>query len=289
MLQSLGVFVGIWLSRSFTAPLEQLETAAKAIKSYDYKQRVPIAGSQEVVAVATAFNEMAERLDESETLRRNLLADVAHELRHPLHVLQGNLTAILDGIYPMSEEEIGRLLVQTQHLTALVNDLHELAQAEANQLPLHKQHTDMGSLVKEAATAFKPTATAKGVALTVELLGALPTLDVDAGRLRQVFTNLLTNALHYTQSGGNITISVENRSPVLEIRVRDTGAGITSENLPHVFNRFYRSDGARSRHEGAGLGLAIVKAIVEAHDGLITAVSPGLGQGSTFTIRLPSS
>ncbi|MEM7119590.1 MAG: ATP-binding protein [Chloroflexota bacterium] len=283
-----GVIVGSWLSRSLTSPLVALETAAKAIKSYDYKKRVPVKGSQEVVALAISFNEMAERLDQSETLRRNLLSDVAHELRHPLHILQGNLTAILDGIYPMDEEEIGRLLTQTQHLTTLVNDLHELAQAEANQLVLHKQETDMGILVKETAVSFKPAADAKKVAVSVELLGALPTLHVDTNRLRQVLTNLFTNSLHYTQSGGKITVSVEEQQKRLEVRIHDTGAGITAENLPHIFDRFYRADNARNRSEGTGLGLAIVKAIVEAHEGWITAESPGPNQGSTFIITLPT-
>lgn len=285
----IGVLVGIRFSRSFAAPLEQLETAANAIKSYDYKQRVPVEGSQEVVAVATAFNEMAERLDASETLRRNLLADVAHELRHPLHVLQGNLTAILDGVYPLNEDEIGRLLTQTHHLTTLVNDLHELAQAEAKQLPLHKQPTDFASLVKETAVAFKPAAQSKEVDLIVELLGAFPQVHVDANRLRQVITNLLTNALHYTQPGGKITVSIENQPSGLEVRVRDTGVGIAPENLPHVFDRFYRADSSRERTQGVGLGLAVAKAIVEAHDGWLTAVSPGLGSGSTFTLGLPTS
>lgn len=283
----IGVVAGTLLSRSLTAPLQHLEKAAHAIKAYDYKQRVPVKGSQELVALATAFNAMAERLDESETLRRNLLADVAHELRHPLHVLQGNLHAILDGVYELNEEEIGRLLTQTQHLTTLVNDLHELAQAEAHQLPLHVQPVAIGELVKETAVSFKTTATAKEITLAVELLGATPTLHLDPQRLRQVLNNLLSNALRYSEAGGHITVSVEQRPPHLLVCVRDSGQGIAPEKLPYVFDRFYRGDPARSRGEGAGLGLAIAKAIVEQHGGELTAVSPGLGHGSTFTISLP--
>ena len=283
----IGVVAGVLLSRSLTAPLQKLETAANAIKAYDYKQRVPVEGSQELVAVATAFNAMAERLDESETLRRNLLADVAHELRHPLHVLQGNLHAILDGVYELSEAEIGRLLTQTQHLTTLVNDLHELAQAEAHQLPLHLQPVAIGELVKETAVSFKPTAAAKTITLTVELLGAMPTLQIDPQRLRQVLNNLLSNALRYSEPGGHIVVSVEQQPPHLLVRVRDDGQGIAPDKLPYVFDRFYRGDTARSRGDGIGLGLAIAMAIVEQHEGELTAVSAGLSHGSTFTISLP--
>ncbi|MEW5987400.1 MAG: ATP-binding protein [Chloroflexota bacterium] len=279
--------VGIWLGRTLTSPLQRLEAAARAIKAQDFSQRVPVKGSQELVAVATAFNDMAEQLQKAETLRRNLLADVAHELRHPLHVLQGSLQAILDGVYPLSAEEIARLVDQTQHLTTLVNDLHELAQAEARQLPLLREPTDVAALVKETADLFRPLAAGKGVRLQVELLGALTPIAVDAARLRQVVHNLLDNAVRHTPEGGLITVQVEQPGDQLQIRVRDTGVGIAPEQLPHVFDRFYRTDSSRGRDgRGTGLGLAIVKAIVEAHGGQVTASSEGLGRGSVFSVVL---
>jgi signal transduction histidine kinase len=284
-----ALLVGVWLSRSMTAPLRQLETAANTLKTRDFTPRVPVRGSQELVAVATAFNEMAEQLQQAETLRRNLLADVTHELRHPLHILQGNLQAILDDVYPLSKEEIARLVDQTHHLTAMVKDLHELAQAEARQLPLDKQPTDMADLVKETTADFKPFAASKQIQLKVELLGALPvTSGVDPARIRQVVHNLLDNALRHTPQGGVITVQVEQVAAGLQVTVQDNGDGIAPEQVGHVFDRFYRTDSGRSRnHSGAGLGLAIVKAIVEAHDGEIGVRSEGLGKGSTFVFWLP--
>ncbi len=284
----ISLALGIWFSRGLTAPLGELETAAGAIEAQDLSYRVPVHGSQELQAVATAFNQMAEQLEEAETLRRNLLADVAHELRGPLHLIQGNLQAVLDDVYPLNKEEIARLFDQTCHLTRLVNDLHELAQAEADRVSLYKQPTDPAILVKETADLFRPELEAHNISLRVELLGALTNLEIDAARIRQVVQNLLSNALRHTPPGGQITVTVERHQELLQICVRDSGEGIEAQHLPYVFDRFYRTDSSRSRERGGtGLGLAIVKAIVEAHDGEVTVASSGRGQGSTFTVRLP--
>ena len=284
-----AIGAGIWMSRRVTAPLAKLEEAAQAVGRQDFSRRVSLRGSQEMVAVATAFNEMAARLEQAEALRRNLLADVAHELRHPVHVLQGSLQAILDDVYPCNKEEIARLSGQTHHLTVLVNDLHILAQAEAHQLPLHKQITDLAALVKEIVAAFKPLVAAKNIGLRVELLGTMPELAVDRARLRQAIHNLLDNALRHTPEGGAITVSVEQIQDEVKVRIQDTGEGIAPDRLPYVFDRFYRTDQARSRDRGgAGLGLAIVKAIIEAHGGTVAVASPGEGQGSTFIMSLPN-
>lgn len=281
--------IGALLSRTLAAPLQALEAGARAIATQDLSHRVPVKGSQEIQSVARAFNQMAVQLDQAELLRRNLLADVAHELRNPLHVLQGNLQAILDDVYPLSKGEIARLLDQTRLLTTLVDDLHDLAQAEAHQMPLNKQMTDMADLVKETAVSFKPVAAAKGVTLQVELLGPTPYLTVDANRMRQAVSNLLNNALRHTPEKGQIMVTVVEKADGLHILVRDSGSGIEAAHLPFVFDRFYRTDSARSRDQGGtGLGLAIVKGIVEAHEGTVTAVSPGAGLGSTFEISLPS-
>lgn len=285
-LLSLGA--GVFVSKRLTAPLEELVQGAKAIEAQEFGHRVRVAGSQEMAEVANAFNSMAERLEQAENLRRNLLADVAHELRNPLHVLQGNLQAILDGVYPLEGEEIGRLLTHTQHLTSLVNDLHELAQAEAKQLPLHKSETNVAELVKETAATFQPSAIAKEINLQVELLGKHPIVLVDKVRLRQVVSNLLNNALHYTAVGGRVQIRVVQEEGQVVVCVADSGEGIAAEELPYVFDRFYRADKSRQRDYGhTGLGLAIVRAIVEAHGGEVTAESGGTGQGSTFVVRLP--
>ena len=283
-----AIVAGVWMSRTLTAPLEELGTAAQAIGRQDLSRRVTVKGTDEIQAVATGFNEMAELLEMEETLRQNLLADVSHELRNPLHVLQGNLQAMLDDVYPLNMEEIARLADQTRHLTALVDDLHELAQAEAHQLPLHKHETDIARLVKDSADAFRPLAQASGVTLQVELLGTIPSVYVDTARIRQVTDNLLNNALRHTPDGGHIMMTVEQRNEELTVTVRDTGAGISPEHLDRVFDRFYRTDTARSRDSGGtGLGLAIVRAIVQEHGGRVTVDSDGPDGGSTFTFCLP--
>ncbi|VAW43368.1 hypothetical protein MNBD_CHLOROFLEXI01-3749 [hydrothermal vent metagenome] len=283
-----AIIAGVWMSRRLTKPLDSLQDAARAIGDNDLSFRVDISGTEEMVEVGTAFNQMADQLQQSETLRRNLLADVAHELRHPVHILQGNLQAILDDVYPLEKAEIARLFDQTRHLSVLVNDLHLLTQAEARQLPLHKQAVDMGALVKETAVTFRSSAAENKVKLQVELLGAMPTVHVDADRMRQIVNNLLTNGLRHTPADGQILVSVEQIDATLQICIKDSGSGIAAADLPHLFDRFYRTDSARSRDQGgAGLGLAIVRVIVEAHGGGVTAVSDGIGQGSTFTLWLP--
>lgn len=284
-----GIIFGVVMSRSLTAPLNNLAAAAKAIGARNLSQRVEEKGSDELKAVARSFNEMAATLEQAEQLRRNLLADVAHELRTPLSILQGNLRAILDEVYPLDQTEMARLYEHTRFLSRLVNDLHELAQAEARQLPLHRQDTNLAQLVKTTAEGFRPGAIEKGVALDVLLPADSPCLQVDPARLTQVLQNLLANALRHTPAGGKIMIRLEPEPGTMHLAVADTGDGIPAEYLPHIFDRFYRSDPARSRDRGgAGLGLAIARAIIEAHDGRITATSNGVpGQGSIFTIQLP--
>jgi signal transduction histidine kinase len=285
---ALGSLIGVIIARGLTAPLDQLAEAAQDIGAQDLSRRVEVKGSDEIKAVARAFNDMAAALEQAETLRSNLLADVAHELRTPLTVVQGNLRAILDDVYQLDKAEIARLYEQTRHLTRLVNDLRELAQAEAHKLPLNLTTVDAVAWVQETATTFEPIAAAEGVALRVEIPETRPQLQADKARLTQSLHNLLYNALQHTPVEGTITVRVEQGPGEVHLRVQDTGAGIAPGHLPHVFDRFYRADRARSRDSGGtGLGLAIVRAIVEAHGGAVTAQSQGLGRGSTFTIKLP--
>jgi signal transduction histidine kinase len=284
----IGIVVGAIVSRSLTAPLNKLAEAAKAIGSQDLSRRVEVRGSDEIKTVALSFNEMAAELENAETMRANLLNDVAHELRTPLTVIQGNLRAILDDVYELDKDEVARIYDQTLHLNRLVDDLRVLAQAEANRLPLNSDELDVVPWVQEVATTFRPIAKEKGVTLRVEILGEHPHIQADADRFTQSLLNLLYNALQHTQSGDTITIQVEECQDKFCLRVIDRGEGIPPEHLPHVFDRFYRADPARSRDTGGtGLGLAIVRAIVDAHGGEITATSDGIGRGSTFTIQLP--
>lgn len=284
-----AIIAGVLMSRYLTKPLTALVKGAEAIRRQDFTFRVPVQGSEEMVAVASAFNEMASQLEQQENLRRNLLSDVTHELRHPVHILSGNLQAILDDVYPLEKEEIGRLLEQTQHLTILVNDLHIIAQAEARQLPLKKQETNIAALLKQASASFDARAKALQVHLRVELLGTIPeTMFVDKARLRQAIHNMLDNSMRHVNPGAHILLTSQRDQGWLSIKVVDDGRGIDPQDLPFVFDRFYQVDKARNRSkENTGLGLAIVKAIIEAHQGQVEVFSAGINQGSEFTIRLP--
>ncbi|MGW8318377.1 MAG: sensor histidine kinase [Candidatus Promineifilaceae bacterium] len=286
----IGLGAGIWLSRSLSKPLAELEKGAREVAAHNLSYRVPEKGSQEMRTVARAFNAMAAEMDRAQTQQRNMLADITHELRHPVHVLRGNLQAIMDGVFDLEMGEIAFLAEQTQHLSELVDDLHELALAEADELPLHKHETDLSSLMDDAVEAVQPLAANKDITLSIHRTPPPLWLEVDERRIRQTLLNLLSNSIRHTPEGGRVALSLEERGSWVTIEVTDTGSGIAAEDLPYVFDRFYRSDSSRSREQGGtGLGLAIVKAIVEAHGGRVDAASPGPGLGSTFTIYLPES
>jgi len=284
----LGLAAGALLSHSLTAPLGRLAAAARAVASGDLGQQVKAEGSAEIAEVGRAFNEMTAALEEGERLRQNLMADVAHELRSPLTVVQGNLRAILDDVYPLEKAEIARLYDETRLLSRLVDDLRELAQAEAGQLSLNLQTVDIARVLQVTVANFELATETKAVHLTSQVAGDLPAVQADPDRLAQVLRNLLTNALRHTPKGGQVSVSAATATDAVEITVADSGEGIAPEDLPHVFDRFWRADRSRSRAEGgAGLGLAIVRAIVEAHGGQVSAASDGPGQGSTFRFTLP--
>ena len=280
---------GILLTRWLVKPIRQLEEGADAISKGQLDYRVPLKGSAEMQSMAASFNHMAGELERQQQLRRDMLADVTHELRHPVHVLLGGQQAILDGVYPLSMEEIDRLLEQTRSLTSLVDDLHELALAESNELSLHKQETNLVDLVYYTTEAFQPLAASRDVSLNSELPAEPVAAYVDASRIRQVLQNLLVNALGYTREGGEVNVSLKkDGAGYALISVRDNGRGIRTEDLDRVFDRFYKSDSSRSRDvPGAGLGLAICKALVENHGGKISVESPGVDSGSTFKFTLP--
>ncbi len=284
---AIGILFGIFMARTIAAPLGNLVDAAQDIGAHNLDRRVIIEGTTEVHRLAEAFNDMAARLQKGEHLRRNLVADVAHELRTPLTVLQGNLRAILDDVYPLNKEEIANLYDQTRVLSRLVNDLHELSQAEANQLPLNMRPVNIVTMVQRLVATVDPVADEQDVSIVTDFPEGTPTVIGDQTRLAQVLNNLLSNALAHTPHGGTITISVVEHGEQVCITVSDTGSGIPPEDLPHVFDRFYRADPSRSRNRGgAGLGLAIVRAIVVAHGGEVD-VRSAVGEGTTFTVELP--
>lgn len=282
---ALSILLGLGLSRGLAAPLAHLTAAARRIASGDLSQRVPETGSAEVAALGQAFNQMATDLEKTDELRRNLMADVSHELRTPLSVIQGNLRAILDGVYHLEQAEIAVLYDETRLLNRLVDDLRELALAEAGQLRLERQPVAPADVVNRAMESARAQAEARGIALQVDLPEHLPLVDVDSQRIGQVLGNLLNNALIHTPSGGEVVVAARVREPEVEVSVKDTGDGIPPEHLPYIFDRFYRAD--RSRATGStGLGLAIAKQLVEAHGGRIEVESE-VGRGTQFTFTLP--
>jgi signal transduction histidine kinase len=285
----LGIIGGIAASRIVAAPITRLANAAQAIGAGDLATRVPSNhSSMELDELTTAFNKMAADLQHAAALRTSLMADVSHELRTPLTVLEGNLRAALDHVYELDEEQIANLYEQTRHLIRLVSDLRELALAEAAQLPLDVQPLDVAGLAEETVTAFELLAEEKGIPLAMQLAPGLQPIAADRVRVRQSLHNLLANALRHTPSGGMITIAAQPEAAGVALSVADTGDGIDPAALVHVFERFYRTDPSRSRETGgSGLGLAIVKALIEAQGGTVEAASPGLGQGSIFTLHLP--
>jgi signal transduction histidine kinase len=285
-----SVIFGILVSRNLTAPLNRLANAARAIEARKLHRRVKVEGTTEIAAVAQAFNDMADSVQQATMLRQNLVADVAHELRTPLSVLQGNLRAIIDDVYPMSKQEISRLYDQTRLLSRLVNDLHELSQAEAHQLTLYPQPFDLAAMLHEQAGIFAALAEDEGLHVKIEAPASGVWIEADQARLAQVLNNLLANALAHTPAEGCIRVCLKAEYNTISLTVSDTGEGIEARHLPYLFERFYRVDTGRSRSKGgAGLGLAIVRALVQEHGGTIEAYSAGAGQGSTFTIRLPGA
>jgi signal transduction histidine kinase len=255
----------------------------------DLSQRVAVQTDDEIGELAHAFNSMANGLTRLEQLRRNMVTDVAHELRTPLSNIRGYLEALQDGVTQPDPEVIGSLHDEAMLLTRLVNDLQELALAEAGQLRLVLQPTSAEQIIAQVVNVMQPTAASKGLTLQTDLQPDLPPVMADPGRVAQVLQNLVNNAMSYTTAGGTITVTTRPAASAAEVQlsVHDTGIGIAPEHLPFVFDRFYRVDQSRTRATGgAGLGLAIVKQLVEAHGGRVWAEST-LGQGSTFTFTLP--
>ncbi len=285
-----GITAGVIASRWLTAPLTRLSQTATAIRKGERERRAAERGTDEVRVLAQAFNTMIDSQQAGEKQRQQLVGDIAHELRTPLSVLQGNLYAMLEGVYPSDGAHVAGLYDQTRLLSRLVNDLHELSQAEAHKLPLDKQRLDPAASLEEILETFRPLAESKGVVLALDIAPDTPRLYADPGRFQQVIHNLLANALRYTPEGGRITLEARpHGADHVEIRVIDTGRGIAPEHLTHIFERFYRADPSRDRASGgAGLGLAIARAIVEAHDGTISAASEGIGKGTEIVVRLPA-
>ena len=282
-----AIVLTFFLSRRILAPVESLSGAAQALARGDFSRRVAVRSRDEVGELARTFNSMAVEMARTEEIRRSLVADVAHELRTPVSNIRGYLEAMRDGLVSADAATLDSMHEEVTLLTRLIEDLQELALAESGQLNLYMQPSNMADLVRKAVTAVLPHTEAKGVKVTTDVLDDTPVL-ADPERIGQVLRNLLVNAANYTPPGGEIRVGIDQKGDEIETRVEDTGTGISEEELPSVFERFYRVDKSRSRATGGvGLGLTIAKRLVEAHGGGISVRSQ-VGVGSTFTFILPT-
>ena len=281
----IALVVGVRIARGVGRPLSDLVDAAGRVEAGDYSVRVPEspAARGELRGLSRAFNEMTARLETEAATRRRLLADISHELRTPLAVIQGNLEALVDGVYPADEAHVRPILDETRILERLVDDLRTLSLADSGALPLHRETVEPAALLEDVAATQHATAAAARIELRVETTPDLPVLDLDPVRMKQVLSNLVDNAIRAMPDGGSIVLSARVAEGVLEIQVSDDGPGIAPELRSTLFDRFTKS--AQSR--GSGLGLAIARAIVTAHGGTIDA-SPGPGgRGTTMRVSLP--
>ena len=278
----------VWmLARRTLAPVQRLGATARRLGGGDLSQRAEVAGPTEIRQLAHSFNTMAAELEEAESRRRSLTADIAHELRTPTSNIQGYMEAIKDGVFQPTPETVDTIHEQSLLLSRLVDDLRLLAQVDGGELQLQRTQTRLEELVQSCVDALRPRAEAKGVALGVDVAGTMLALDLDPTRIAQAVGNLLDNAVTHTPEGGSVTVSVHASADAVEVHVADTGPGIAPDDLSRVFDRFYRADPSRSRSTGGtGLGLTIARRLVEAHGGSIEAESV-VGQGSRFVIRLP--
>ena len=282
---AIALALGFVLFRQITSPLSALNIAAQKIAAGDLRQRVAARDGDEIGQLARSFNTMADNLAQQEELRRNMLADIAHELRNPIGVIQSELEAMLDGIVPLNPESVASVHEETVLLTRLVGDLRVLSLAEAGQLKLERAPTDLVTLAQRVVELMQAQAQEKNVTLVVNAPTAIPNVNVDADRIAQVIRNLVSNALRYTPNDGRVSVQVRAIGETIEINVADNGTGIAPEDLPHVFDRFYRGGKSRSR-DSSGLGLAIAKQLVEAHGGRV-GVESAIGKGTRFWFTLP--
>jgi signal transduction histidine kinase len=286
----IALFLGLLLARRITRPLSQLTKATQDLAAGDLSRQVPVTSQDELGRLANDFNQMARALELSESQRRQLLADTAHDLRTPIAVIRSHLEAMLDGVFPMTPENLAAIHEETLHLSRLVEDVRLLSLAETGQLPLEKKPVDLQDLTNQVVSAFAPLAEVDGIILESDVQ-EVPIITGDDARLRQVLANLISNAMRFAPQGFQDppTVSVELKPGDGQVimTISDNGPGLTAEQQARVFDRFWRSDASRDRQGGnSGLGLAISKSIVEAHGGTIT-VSAAPGQGATFTISLP--
>jgi len=283
-----AIIISLLLSRGVVASVRLMTNASRRIAEGHYDERVQKTGEDELGQLAHSFNQMAEKLEQVETIRRQLIGDVSHELRTPLTAIKGSMEGLMDGVLPANAETYQQIHQEAGRLARLVDDLQELSRVEARAYPLEIQPIHITDFVTTTLKRLSTQAAIKHIELHAELPGDLPAVLADTDRITQVLTNLVDNAVHYTPQGGQVTVSAKRDGDHVQIRVADNGIGIPQEHLSHLFSRFYRVDKSRSRQAGggSGIGLTIAKYLVEAHGGRIWVESEGEGKGSCFNFTL---
>jgi len=286
----IALVLGILLSRTLTRPIRELTQATHAVSEGDLSQQVPVRSNDELGELAQAFNKMSSELSRSINARKQMTADIAHELRTPLSLIIGHAEAVHDGVLPPTRENFEIIREESTRLEHLVNDLRILSLADAGELSIQPQPIQPQRLLQDVASTYQYEAQRKNVKLELEIASPLPTIEVDPGRMTQVLTNILENALRHTPEDGRIVLSAKGVGDRVELAIQDSGPGLAAEDLNRIFDRFYRTDASRQRDGafagGSGLGLAIARSIVQAHGGSIVAESEQ-GKGLRVILGLP--
>ena len=285
---ALALLLGIVLARAITHPIRDLTKAIRAVAGGDLKQNVIVRSKDELGELANAFNQMSTDLDRLVKSRRQMTADIAHDLRNPLTVIGGYVESIHDGVLKPTPERLDAIQTEVQHLKRLVEDLRILSQADAGKLSLHLVAVSIPVLLEQTIQSYRALTVKQKIALKVDAPAGLPEIPADPDRLAQVLGNLITNSMRYTHPGGEITLQAKREAKSVVLTVSDNGKGVPSDALPYIFDRFYRVDDARSGGDESGLGLTIAKSIVEAHGGSVEAESLP-GKGTSIKIVLPIS
>jgi two-component system sensor histidine kinase BaeS len=291
VLIALGLLASYSLACSITIPLRKLSKAAEAIEKGDFNQRVPVSTNDEVGNLAKLFNRMANTLESNMKLRQQLFANIAHELRTPLAIIKGNLEGMLDDVVDLNKKEVASLHEEAVRLNRIITDLKDLSLAEVGQLSLDKCPTDINYLIRRIIELMKKTAEEKNMIIDYKLSEKISNINIDPDRMGQVLSNVIVNAVRYTPNGGKIEISTtlekNRKGRKVKVVISDNGPGIESEDIPHIFDHFYRGEKSRDRKSGgSGLGLAIVKQLVESHGGEVM-INSILGEGTSVIIYLP--
>lgn len=283
----IALILSVFLARSLTRPLRELTAATRTIAHGKLGQQVPVRSQDELGELALSFNQMSSDLARSNEIRRQMTADIAHDLRTPLSILSGYLEALRDGVLEPSAERFDAMFGEARHLQRLIDDLRTLSLADAGELTLSRTSVPPKWVLEQAVTSYGPHAAQQKVDISLEVEPDLPKIDVDTDRMAQVFANLISNALRYTPAGGHIQLGARRQDGHVLLQIQDSGSGINPEDIPHIFDRFYRGEGARPGESGeTGLGLAIAKSLIELNGGKI-GVESTLGHGTTFTIAFP--